>query len=211
MSDNELEFTARRSMPILPLRGLSVFPGMLLNFDVERPMSVSALNFAMGDDQIIFLTAQKDITKDIPFGEDIYQVGTVCRIRQLLRQPGNRSIRLMAEGIARGRIVDMSVDKPCLYAEIDPLPDEAEKPSLKTEALCRRACSLFAEYSEASGNIPPSIVINIMTSSDPAYVCDYVAQNIYLKPAEKQRLLEELRPTRRLAELCRMLARELAA
>ncbi|HBR07812.1 MAG TPA: endopeptidase La, partial [Clostridiales bacterium] len=88
MSDNELEFTARRSMPILPLRGLSVFPGMLLNFDVERPMSVSALNFAMGDDQIIFLTAQKDITKDIPFGEDIYQVGTVCRIRQLLRQPG---------------------------------------------------------------------------------------------------------------------------
>ncbi len=210
MSDNELEFTARRSMPILPLRGLSVFPGMLLNFDVERPMSVSALNFAMGDDQIIFLTAQKDITKDIPFGEDIYQVGTVCRIRQLLRQPGNRSIRLMAEGIARGRILDMSVDKPCLYAEIDPLPDEAEKPSLKTEALCRRACSLFAEYSEASGNIPPSIVINIMTSSDPAYVCDYVAQNIYLKPAEKQRLLEELRPTRRLAELCRMLARELA-
>jgi len=196
-------------MPVLPLRGLSVFPGMLLNFDVERQMSVAALNASMGSDQIIFLTAQKDITKDMPFGDDIYWVGTVCRIRQLLRQPGSHSIRVMAEGLARGRIVEFTMDKPNLCAEIEPLPDRPEKSTLKTEALCRRACSLFADYAEISGNVSSSVVINIMTSQDAAYVADYVAQNIYLKPAEKQRLLEELRPSRRLAELCRMLAREI--
>jgi ATP-dependent Lon protease len=169
-------------MPVLPLRGLSVFPGMLLNFDVERPMSVAALNYAMGSDQILFLTAQKDITKDMPFEDDLYRVGTVCRIRQLLRQPGNRSIRIMAEGLARGNLAEISMDKPCLFAEIDPMPDTPGKPSLRTEALCRRASSLFADYAETSGNIAPNVVINIMTSTDPAYVCDYVAQNIYLKP-----------------------------
>lgn len=209
MSSTEFEFNTKRAMPVLPLRGLSVFPGMLLNFDVERQMSAAALNLAMGSDQIIFLTAQKDITKDMPFGDDIYSVGTVCRIRQLLRQPGNRSVRVMAEGLARGQIADITADKPCLFADIDPLPDEKEKPSLRTEALCRRACSLFSDYAEASGNVAPGVVINIMTSSDAAYVSDYVAQNIYLKPAEKQRLLEERRPSRRLSELCRMLTREL--
>ena len=78
---SDFEFNSRRTLPVLPLRGLSVFPGMLLNFDVERPMSVAALNFAMGADQVIFLTAQKEISKDVPFLDDIYRVGTVCRVR----------------------------------------------------------------------------------------------------------------------------------
>ena len=68
---SEYEFNAQRAMPVLPLRGLAVFPGMLLNFDVERPMSAAALNIAMGEDQISFLTAQKDMTKDLPCLEDI--------------------------------------------------------------------------------------------------------------------------------------------
>ena len=91
MSENE--FKTQRAMPVLPLRGLSVFPGMLLNFDVERPMSAAALNIAMGEDQIIFLTAQKEMTKDLPFLDDIYAVGTVCRVRQMLRQPGGKTVR----------------------------------------------------------------------------------------------------------------------
>ena len=103
-------------MPVLALRGLSVFPGMLLNFDVERPMSVAALNMAMGEDQVIFLTAQKDMTKDLPFLEDVYAVGTACRVRQLLRQPGGKSIRVMVEGIGRGRIASMATTSPASTA-----------------------------------------------------------------------------------------------
>lgn len=206
---NNFEFSARRNMPVLPLRGLSVFPGMLLNFDVERPMSAAALNFAMNADQILFLAAQKEISKDVPFVDDIYRVGTVCRVRQLLRQPGSKTVRVMVEGLARGRIENVTMDTPSLFAEIEPMPDAQEKPTVKTEALCRRCTALFSEYAQISGNIAPESVINIMASTDAAYVADFIAQNIYLKPEEKQKLLEELRPSRRLAALCRMLTREL--
>lgn len=207
---NEFEFTSARTLPVLPLRGLSVFPGMLLNFDVERPMSAAALNMAMSGDQVIFLTAQKDIAKDMPFGDDLYAVGTVCAIRQLLRQPGGHSVRVMAEGMARGRITGVTADKPCLVAEVEPLPDAQEKATRRTEALCRSCVSLFGDYAQASSNVPQESVLNVMTSTDAAYISDFVAQNIYLKPAEKQQLLEELRPSRRLGSLCHMLARELA-
>ncbi len=206
---NNFEFSARRNMPVLPLRGLSVFPGMLLNFDVERPMSAAALNFAMNADQILFLAAQKEISKDVPFVDDIYRVGTVCRVRQLLRQPGSKTVRVMVEGLARGRIENVTMDTPSLFAGIEPMPDAQEKPTVKTEALCRRCTALFSEYAQISGNIAPESVINIMASTDAAYVADFIAQNIYLKPEEKQKLLEELRPSRRLAALCRMLTREL--
>ena len=205
----EFEFTSRRSMPIMALRGLSVFPGMLLNFDVERPMSAAALNLAMNADQIIFLAAQKEISKDVPFLDDIYRVGTVCRVRQLLRQPGSKTVRIMVEGLARGRLDTLTMDSPSLFGEIEPLPDAEEKPTVKTEALCRRCTALFSEYAQISGNIAPESVINIMANTDAAYVADFIAQNIYLKPEEKQKLLEELRPSRRLASLCRMLTREL--
>lgn len=196
-------------MPILALRGLSVFPGMLLNFDVERPMSAAALNLAMNADQILFLTAQKEISKDVPFLDDIYRVGTVCRVRQLLRQPGSKTVRIMVEGLARGRLDALTMDTPSLFGEIEPMPDAPEKPTVKSEALCRRCTALFSEYAQISGNIAPESVINIMANTDAAYVADFIAQNIYLKPEEKQKLLEELRPSRRLASLCRMLTREL--
>ena len=196
-------------MPVLPLRGLSVFPGMLLNFDVERPMSAAALNIAMGEDQIIFLTAQKEMTKDLPFLDDIYAVGTVCRVKQMLRQPGGKTIRVMVEGLGRGRIVSLITDSPCLYTEVEPLPDLPEKLSVRTEALMRRCVSLFGQYSEAGGNAPTESLIGIASSRDPAYVADFVAQNVYLKPEEKQGLLEELRPSRRLARLCSLVSREL--
>ena len=207
---SDFEFNSRRTLPVLPLRGLSVFPGMLLNFDVERPMSVAALNFAMGADQVIFLTAQKEISKDVPFLDDIYRVGTVCRVRQMLRQPGGKTVRVMVEGAARGRIESVTRDAPCVFAESEPMPDVSEKTTVKTEALCRRCTALYGEYAEISGSVAPESVINIMTSTDAAYVSDFIAQNIYLKPWEKQSLLEELRPSRRLSALCRMLTRELS-
>ncbi len=203
------KFDTARAMPALPLRGLSVFPDMLLNFDVERPMSAAALNIAMGEDQIIFLTAQKDMTCDLPFLDDIHAVGTVCRVRQMLRQPGGKTIRVMVEGIGRGKISALVTDSPCLYVEVEPLPDVPEKVTVRTEALCRRCIGLFGQYTEASGNKPAESLIGIAASNDPSYISDFVAQNVYLKPEEKQALLEELRPSRRLAKLCGLVNREL--
>ena len=79
-----------RAMAILPLRGLNIFPGMLLSFDVERPISLAALNYAQNSDQEIFLITQKDISNDMPELNDLYEYGVVCRIRQLVRQPGGK-------------------------------------------------------------------------------------------------------------------------
>ncbi len=206
---SEYEFKVQRAMPVLPLRGLAVFPGMLLNFDVERPMSAAALNLAMSEDQIIFLTAQKDLAKDVPFLDDIYHIGTVCRVRQMLRQPGGKTIRVMVEGIGRGRIVGMITDSPCLYTEVEPLPDVEEKPSVRIEALCRRCVSLYSQYLQASDNLLQETLVSIMANTDPKYISNFVAQNTYLKPEEKQQLLEELRPSRRLARLCQLVQREI--
>ena len=206
---SEYEFKVQRAMPVLPLRGLAVFPGMLLNFDVERPMSAAALNLAMSEDQIIFLTAQKDLAKDVPFLDDIYHIGTVCRVRQMLRQPGGKTIRVMVEGIGRGRIVGMITDSPCLYTEVEPLPDVEEKPSVRIEALCRRCVSLYSQYLQTSDNLLQETLVSIMANTDPKYISNFVAQNTYLKPEEKQQLLEELRPSRRLARLCQLVQREI--
>ena len=131
-------------MPILALRGLSVFPGMLLNFDVERPMSAAALNLAMNADQILFLTAQKEISKDVPFLDDIYRVGTVCRVRQLLRQPGSKTVRIMVEGLARGRLDALTMDTPSLFGEIEPMPDAPGKPT--SAAAAPRSSASMRRY-----------------------------------------------------------------
>lgn len=102
-SMDHVEFTDRRSLPMMALRGLTVFPSMMLTFEVERSMSIAALNMAMSDDQIIYLVPQIDIATDIPTPEDVYGVGTVCRIKQMMKQPGSKTVRVMAEGIERGR------------------------------------------------------------------------------------------------------------
>ena len=207
---SEYEFSTQRAMPVLTLRGISIFPGMLLNFDVERPANIAALNIAMGEDRILFLTAQKEITKDLPFLDDIYAVGTVCRVKQMLRQPGGQNVRIMVEGLGRGRIVSLITDSPCLYTEVEPLPDVDERMTVRTEALCRRCVSLFSQYAEASsGSLPTEALINIADSTDPGYVANYIAQNVYMKPEEAQQLLEELRPSRRLARLTQIVTREL--
>ena len=98
MENPNYEFEQSRELPMMALRGLTVFPGMLLNFDVERPMSIASLNQAMGEDQVIFLAAQKEMATDVPTPDDVYAVGTVCRIKQMMKQPGNKTIRVMVEG-----------------------------------------------------------------------------------------------------------------
>ena len=115
MNDNKVYDT--RGLPMLALRGMTAFPGMLLTFDIERPMSIAALNFAMGSDQNIFLVTQKDVAKDIPERSDLYEIGTVCRVRQQLRQPNGSSARVMVEGLYRARIADITSESPSFYAE----------------------------------------------------------------------------------------------
>ena len=209
MENPNFEFEQSRELPMMALRGLTVFPGMLLNFDVERPMSIASLNQAMGEDQVIFLAAQKEMATDVPTPDDVYAVGTVFRIKQMMKQPGNKTIRVMVEGLVRGQIAAVTSTSPGFMAVIDPLPDAEERSTARVEALIRHCCNLFDDYVHASGNLAPEAIINILGSTNATFVANFIAQHVYLRPEEKQELLEELRPSRRLAKLSKMLSREI--
>ena len=133
-------------LPLLALRGLNVFPGMLLTFDVERSASLGALSAAEKRNQMIYLVAQKDLTVDLPEADDLYQVGTVCRIRQMLRQGQEGASRVMVEGLYRAETVAARMDPKGCTALLRPRPDKEEKNgSARTEALLRSCVSLFQE------------------------------------------------------------------
>ena len=207
---NQNKKTPNRAMAVLPLRGLNIFPGMLLSFDVERPVSLAALNCAQGADQEIFLVTQKDIANDIPEQDGLYEYGVVCRIRQLVRQPGGKLCKVMAEGLYRGRIASLSSEQPYFFGEIESVPDKSEKvASDRKDALIRTVISLFDEYIQLAGNMPPEMLLNLIVSSDPSFVADYTAQNVRFDYRQKQELLEELYPCRRLEMVIEMLNHEL--
>lgn len=197
--------------PLLPMRGLSVFPGMLINFDVIRPKSVAALEAALENSRMIFMVAQRDIAKEVPTEQDLYSIGTICRIKQLLRIPGTDGVRVLVEGRKRAKITYFE-DKPeHFFAEAEMMEEnESHFSSTKAEAVIRRCLSLFDEYAQLAGTLSPELLTKIADSEKPGYVADFIAQNIYMKPDKKQALLEELHPLQRLQLLNRFLAREIS-
>jgi len=200
-----------RGLPLLPLRGLTAFPGMLLTFDIERPISIAALNFAMGSDQLIFLVTQKDMAKDVPTKDDLYNVGTVCRVRQQLRQTNGSAIRVMVEGLYRAKIDQIITETPSFYAEVSKLSDKPDRiTDAKKEALLRACVNMFEDYVHMNETAAPEIILNIIASTDPSYVADFIANNIHIKYQDKQLLLEELRPYKRLNMICTALNKELS-
>ena len=199
-----------RTLPLLPLRGLNVFPGMLLTFDVERSASVAALAAAMENDQMIFLATQKDLSIDMPEEDDIYHIGTVCRIRQQIRQPRSKICRVMVEGIYRAEAVSMNTEGKYCSAQLIACNDREERvSSARMEALLRTCLSLYEEYLHLNPEHISEQIINLLANPEPAYVVSYIAQNVALAVDDKQMLLEELYPSRRLAALIKLLKNEL--
>ena len=197
-------------LPLLPLRGLNVFPGMLLTFDVERPASVAALNAALKKNSLIFLSAQKDIMADAPGENDIYRIGTVCRIRQQLRQPRSRVCRVMVEGLYRAEAEEMRTEGKYAEASVANLPDRTERVRAeRKEALVRNCLSLFNEYLHLNPDMMTEQLLNVISNPDLGFVISYIAQNVRFSTENKQKLLEELYPSRRLAMLAKMLTREI--
>jgi len=198
------------NIPMLALRGLSVFPGMMLTFDVERSASIAALNQAVRGDQMIFLATQIDPLADAPTADEIYHVGTVCRVRQQLHQPRGGITRVLVEGVYRAEAVSMDTESKYFSATIHPLPDIEEKVSAaRREALLRNCLSLFDEYIQARPEMMNKQILNLLANPDPVYVSYYVAQNVQFPLEEKQKVLEEQRPCRRLAMLGKILNNEL--
>lgn len=194
-------------MPALALRGLTVFPHMMIHFDVGREASVRALEMAMSSNQPIFLVAQRDMRVEAPEQTDLFPIGTVSHVRQILRLPG-KSIRVMVEGAVRGRLCTLTQTEPHLMAEVESLDAGENKVSIKGEALVRQAYELFERYTDLSTRLSPDVLMNVLASEDPDYIADFIAQNVVMRITDKQAILEELRPVARLQKLLRLLSRE---
>lgn len=195
------------TMPVIALRGLTVFPNVLIHFEVAREASVRALEAAMTAGSPVFLVGQKDIGVEEPGQDDLYQVGTISNIRQILRMPGD-NVRVMVEGQARGSLLQMLRSAPHLEAEVREIHEVPARGSARTEALMRAAYELFQDYAELSPKLSPDLMVHVLASQDPGHIADYIAQNIPMRNSDKQSILEELRPAKRLEKLYRLLDRE---
>ena len=199
------------NIPVLALRGLTVFPHMSLTFDVERRISITALERAMEADQEIFLVTQREIGVNAPAEKDLYEIGTVSHISQILRLSAN-SVRVMVEGRYRARLRRLWQTEPFLQANVETLVEEeaseAFRRSPRTEALLRQTWNLFSEYTELAGSVPDEIITTVMDCRDVGYLADFITQNIALRYTDKQEILEEMAPFIRLRKLNGFLARE---
>ena len=199
------------NIPVLALRGLTVFPHMTLTFDVERKISIQALERAMEADQKIFLVTQREIGTNLPVESDLYEIGTISHISQILRL-SSTTVRVMVEGYSRARLRRLWQTEPFLQANVEEIEEtavsEAFLRSPRTEALLRQTWNLFSEYAEQAGSIPEEIVTRVMDCQDVGYLADFIAQNIALRHTDKQEILEEMSPFIRLRKLNGFLARE---
>ncbi len=199
------------NLPVLALRGLTVFPHMSLTFDVERQISIAALERAMEGDQDIFLVTQREIGVNAPEEKDLYTIGTVSHITQILRL-GQTSVRVWWRGASGPTCAACGRRSPSSRPMWRPSPEEpsseAMRKSPRTEALLRQTYALFSEYAEQASGVPEEVVATVMDSRDPGFLADYIAQNIALRYTDKQEILEEFSPFARLRKLNGFLARE---
>lgn len=198
----------KKQLPLLPLRGLTVFPFMTLYFDVGRDKSIKALEEAMINDQLIFLVAQKDASADSPSADGIYSIGTISKVKQLLKLQGD-TIRVLVEGINRAEIKKFVQDDPFFIAEVVESKTEEDFDENEVEALKRRLISAFEEYVKLSGKVSPDTALSVVEISNISQVSDIIANNIPLKVEQKQAILSEFHPLRRVEKLLEILYQEI--
>ena len=213
MAENKMAYVKRnakvQTMPVLPLRGLTVYPYMELYFDVGREISVKALDASMQGDQKVLLVTQKDARHEDPSPEKLYAVGTIAKVKQLVRI-SNDTIRVRVEGGVRGRIVRYVSEEPFLRAEVAEFPDaRITKRKLRVEAMRRHMLSAFDDYVKLNGKYSPDSVMNIVAIEEIGQLTDAVAANIFIKTELKQELLEINSPVVRLEALTRILLHEI--
>ncbi len=197
-----------KSLPMIPLRGLTLFPHMVLHFDVGRDRSISALDEAMLKGQEVFLASQKDARTEDPAPEDIYTVGTVCYIRQLLKLPGN-TVRVLVEGKERAEIKKVIQSDPFFMVETEPLETVNDLKEAEEEALVRSVKESFDEFIKISSAMPPETLFAMDETGDTQGFADMVSSYMTLKTEEKQQLLETVSLKKRLEKLLVFLKNEL--
>lgn len=206
---DEPEEDGTQVIPMIPLRGLSIFPSMVLHFDIGREKSINALEKAMIMNQKIFLATQKDENTDLPTIQDFYHVGTIAKIKQMLKLPGD-SIRVLVEGVSRGEIKDVVLEVPYFKCKVIGVEEvEPEENTPHTSALMRAALSSFDDYLKLNPKVSKDLFATIASISQPGRLADLITSHMDIKTEEKQIILETYNFDERLEKVSELLIREI--
>jgi ATP-dependent protease La len=197
-----------REIPILPLRGLLVFPYTVIHLDVGRKKSINAIEEAMLGSKEIFLATQKEAQTDEPEQDDIYEVGTVAEIRQVLKMPGG-TMRVLVEGLYRARIRSFIPQPDYMKVGIEEYKSESAAKNAELEALMRTVIYQFEQYVRMSKKIPPETVVSVVAIEEPGRLADVIASHLNLRIPDKQKVLELMNISQRLDFICDILAKEM--
>ncbi|MEE4567930.1 endopeptidase La [Paenibacillus polymyxa] len=198
--------TKGRRFPLLPLRGLLVYPSMVLHLDVGREKSVKALEKAMVEDNLILLCSQSEVNIEEPTQEDIFRVGTIAKVRQMLKLP-NGTIRVLVEGLERAEIIQYT-DNEEYYEVMAKELHEAENVQPETDALMRTVLTQFEHYINLSKKVTPETLAAVSDIEEPGRLADVITSHLTLKIKEKQDILETIDVTQRLEKLLDILNNE---
>ncbi|MEK4147120.1 endopeptidase La [Robertmurraya sp. FSL W8-0741] len=193
-------------VPLLPLRGLLVYPTMVLHLDVGRDKSVQALEKAMVDDSLIFLTTQKDMSIDDPGEEDLYRMGTLTKVKQMLKLP-NGTIRVLVEGLKRAEIISFFDENDHFAVSVKTYVDSTEK-DVEDEAFMRTLLEYFEQYIKMSKKISAETYSSLTDIEEPGRMADIIASHLPLKLKEKQEILETINVKDRVNRLIEIIHNE---
>ena len=201
------EMMYAKTMPVLALRGLAVFPEQTVHFEVGRSKSILALEAAMKQDQTLFLVPQKDLLKDDPKLNDLYAIGTVAKIKQILKSQGE-SYQVLVNGICRGRITELGQSEPYLAGIVEAVAVPQVTDNSRLQALRREANSLYGLYLQMFEHPAQAVQLRMMASSDCGFLADSIAQNSGIDFRDKAKLLCQLSPANRLESAVKLLRQE---
>lgn len=194
-------------MPILALRGLCVFPEQTVHFEVGRSKSVKALEAAMQGDQTLLLIPQKDLLVDDPTLKDLYGVGCIAKVKQVLKTQGE-NLRILVTGISRGKITELSQSEPYLSGIVESASVEEPADTIRARALRREANSLYGVYLELCEHPAQTVQLRMLASESSSFIADSIAQNSGIDFPDKAKMLCQLNSVRRLETAVQLLRRE---
>lgn len=206
--DNYIDLNNFEDIPVVPLRGLVVYPNMTLHFDVGRKKSVAALNTAMDTHQMIFLVSQIDSSIENPSERDVYEVGVICKVKQMIKIPNSSNLRVIVEGIARASVVTMYTEGDHFNAVVDRAPIYDVEVSPENTAYIRTVKKEYEVYASMFKKISNEVVAKIICCEDIAELTDYICENSFFSFSDKQAMLEEFDPQERIKKLTVLLKKE---
>ncbi len=209
MQDSKQENEKKNmTLPLLPLRDVVIFPHMVIPLFVGRAESIKALEVAMEADKQIFLIAQKDAAEDSPAKEDLYTIGTLATVLQLLHLPDG-TVKVLVEGVQRARIIEFKIETTYLAAVVEILPDEGTVEETETIVLMRSIVNQFEELIKLNKKIPPELLSSMRSIENPGTLADSIAAHMSVKIPSRQEILEKIDIRERLELLHKLLSEEL--